>query len=186
MDTTPSKPLSNTTTMDFGIKPATADDMAEIAELTNKARAEMFPHLGPEWRAKRAETDAAIFEKTFFDHPQGAYLIARSAGKLIATIGYQHYDHRFLGLDLRAGDDVVEVVRLYVDPDWRRGGLASKLVAALVHSAREAGMKQLYLHTHPFLPGAIKFWERQGFTLLRVDVDDPVWQTTHMSRSLEE
>ncbi|KAJ0164494.1 hypothetical protein CTA2_862 [Colletotrichum tanaceti] len=196
-NTPPSKPpSSSTTTMDFGIKPATADDMAEIAALTNKARAEMFPHLGPAWRAKRAENDAAVFGATFFDHPHGRYLIARSAGKLIATIAYQHYDHRFPGLGLRAGggdddddddddDGVVEVVRLYVDPDWRRGGLASKLVAALARAATEAGLRQLYLHTHPFLPGAIKFWERQGFTLLRVDVDDPVWQTTHMSRSLE-
>jgi hypothetical protein len=37
----------------------------------------------------------------------------------------------------------------------------------------------LYLHTHPFLPGAIGFWERQGFAVVDVE-DDPVWHTTHM------
>ncbi|OHW99643.1 acetyltransferase [Colletotrichum incanum] len=171
--------------MDFIIKPAMADDIAEIAELTNKARAEMFPHQGHKWRAQKAEEDSASFQQTFIDHPQGAYLIARSEGKLVATVGYQHYDYRFSELALET-EGVVEVVRLYVDPDWRRGGLASKTVAVLVQIAKEAGFKQLYLHTHPFLPGAIKFWERQGFTLLRVDVDDLVWQTTHMSRSLRE
>ncbi|GKT59641.1 acetyltransferase [Colletotrichum tofieldiae] len=171
--------------MDFNIKPATVDDIAEIAKLTNKARAEMFPHLGQEWRAQKAEQDLATFQQTFIDQPERAYLTAHSEGKLVATVGYQHYDYRFSNLDLET-EGVVEVVRLYVDPDWRRGGLASKMFAALVQIAKEAGFKQLYLHTHPFLPGAIKFWERQGFALLRVDADDPVWQTTHMSRSLRE
>jgi hypothetical protein len=37
----------------------------------------------------------------------------------------------------------------------------------------------LYLHTHPFLPGALGFWERQGFRIVDVE-SDPVWRTTHM------
>ena len=37
----------------------------------------------------------------------------------------------------------------------------------------------LYQHTHPFLPGAIRFWEKQGFSLTDVETD-PVWNTTHM------
>ncbi|GKT44373.1 uncharacterized protein ColSpa_04554 [Colletotrichum spaethianum] len=170
--------------MDFNIKPATAGDTAEIMELSKKARAEMFPHLSQEWRAQKAEHDLAVFQQTFIDQPQGAFLIARSGNKLVATVGYQHYDYRFPAFHLN-NEGVVEVVRLYVDPDWRRGGLASKMVAVLVQIAKESGLKQLYLHTHPFLPGAIKFWERQGFTLLWVDVEDHVWQTTHMSRRLE-
>ncbi|KAK2010255.1 acetyltransferase [Colletotrichum eremochloae] len=170
--------------MDFSIKPVTVDDITEVAELTRKARVEMFPHLDQEWRAQRAEHDLATFQQTFIDDPQGAFLVARSGGKLVATVGYQDYDHRHQ-LDLET-EGIVEVVRLYVDPDWRRGGLASKMVATLVGTAEEAGIRHLYLHTHPFLPGAIQFWTRQGFTLLRVDVDDKVWQTTHMTRALEK
>ena len=41
----------------------------------------------------------------------------------------------------------------------------------------------MYLHTHPFLPGAIDFWLRQGFEVVDVDAD-PVWRTTHMQRIL--
>ncbi|AZE68210.1 acetyltransferase [Pseudomonas synxantha] len=44
-------------------------------------------------------------------------------------------------------------------------------------------MEVVYLHTHPFLPGAIDFWIRQGFEVVDVEAD-PVWQTTHMHRSL--
>ncbi|KAK2034721.1 acetyltransferase [Colletotrichum zoysiae] len=170
--------------MDFSIQPVTINDITDIAELTKKARVEMFPHMDQEWRTQRAKHDLETFQQTFVDHPQGAYLVARSGGKLVATVGYQEYDHRHqLGLET---EGIVEVVRLYVDPDWRRGGLASKMVATLVETAEEAGIRQLYLHTHPFLPGAIQFWTRQGFTLLRVDADDKVWQTTHMGRTLEK
>ncbi|OHF02947.1 acetyltransferase [Colletotrichum orchidophilum] len=171
--------------MDIRISPATVDEIPKILELTQKSRADMFPHLDEQWRAKKAEQDLATFKETFFNHPEGAFLIARSNDEIIATIGYQPYDHRFPELTVRP-DNVVEVVRLYVLPAWRRGGLASRLVSALEKTAREAGIKQLYLHTHPFLPGAIKFWERQGFVVLTVDLDDPVWQTTHMSRDLDE
>ncbi|KAK1978474.1 acetyltransferase [Colletotrichum cereale] len=170
--------------MDFSIKPVTIDDIIDIAKLTQKARVEMFPHVDQEWHAQRAKDDLATFQQTFIDHPNGGYLVARSGGKLVATVGYQDYDHRHqLGLET---EGIVEVVRLYVDPDWRRGRLASKMVATLVETAEEAGIRQLYLHTHQFLPGAIQFWTRQGFTLLRVDVDDKAWQTTHMIRTLEK
>jgi len=41
----------------------------------------------------------------------------------------------------------------------------------------------VYLHTHPFLPGAIDFWGRQGFEIVDVE-DDPAWCTTPMQRYL--
>ncbi|GLX90853.1 hypothetical protein Pfra02_34210 [Pseudomonas fragi] len=39
------------------------------------------------------------------------------------------------------------------------------------------------LHTPLFLPGAVDFWRRQGFTLTDIE-HDPVWHTTHMERRL--
>lgn len=38
----------------------------------------------------------------------------------------------------------------------------------------------MYLHTHPFLPGAIRFWEKQAFDIIGVDEEDEVWRTHHM------
>ncbi|MNP68286.1 hypothetical protein D3C76_1642210 [compost metagenome] len=57
------------------------------------------------------------------------------------------------------------------------------MFAALRQAAEQAGVECLYLHTHPFLPGAIAFWERQGFVVIDVE-QDPVWQTTHMQLRL--
>ena len=95
-----------------------------------------------------------------------------------ATIGYLPYDGRFPQLDYR-GRKVVEVVRLFVLPAHRRAGLAAQLYRALLALAQADGVQLVYLHTHPFLPGAIEFWQRQGFEIIEVDAD-PVWQTTHM------
>ena len=94
------------------------------------------------------------------------------------AIGYLPYDHRFRQLDYR-GQKVVEVVRLFVLPAYRRSGLAGELYRALRELALQDQVQVLYLHTHPFLPGAIAFWQRQGFEIIDVDAD-PVWQTTHM------
>lgn len=113
---------------------------------------------------------------------EGVFLVAHDQSRLVAGIGYLPYDHRFAQLDYRARR-TVEVVRLFVAPEYRRHGLAGALFAALREKAREAGVEWLYLHTHPFLPGAIGFWEGQGFGIVDVE-EDPVWRTTHMHRAV--
>lgn len=80
---------------------------------------------------------------------------------------------------------IVEVVRLFVLPEYRRYGLAASLFRALRNHATVSGVHYMYLHTHPFLPGAIRFWEKQGFHLTRVDEEDEVWQSHHMQMKLE-
>ncbi|KAL4731791.1 hypothetical protein ACLX1H_000782 [Fusarium chlamydosporum] len=168
---------------DITIRDATVDDIPELIDSITKARAEMFPFLDQTTSGELAQKELQNFKNNHIEHPLGAFVTARSQGRLIATIGYAPYDGRFPFLHLES-DNVVEVVRLYVQPEWRRAGLASKLFDRLLETARLANVKQLYLHTHPFLPNAIGFWERNGFMIMSVE-DDPVWQTTHMSRLLE-
>jgi len=68
-------------------------------------------------------------------------------------------------------------------PAFRGFGLASRLYRALEAQARADEVQMMYLHTHPFLPGAIDFWRRQGFEVVDIE-SDPVWQTTHLQRQL--
>ncbi|MCI0911309.1 GNAT family N-acetyltransferase [Pseudomonas putida] len=151
------------------------DAIDEVVAFVDKARRELFPMLAHSPLPK----DLADFEATYLDG-DGHFLEARDNGTLIATIGYLPYDHRFHQLDYH-GKRVVEIVRLFVLPGYRRNGLAAALFQALREHAVEAGVDCLYLHTHPFLPGAIRFWERQGFVVVDVE-DDPVWLTTHMEQ----
>ncbi|MBF6028531.1 GNAT family N-acetyltransferase [Pseudomonas sp. P115] len=142
-----------------------------------QARAELFPKLS----AAGMPDDLAQFEATYLQG-DGRFLLARNDGQIVAAIGYLPYDQRFPQLDYQ-GRKTVEVVRLFVLPAFRRFGLAGQLYRALEALAQGDGVEVMYLHTHPFLPGAIDFWVRQGFEVVDVEAD-PVWQTTHMQRLL--
>jgi GNAT superfamily N-acetyltransferase len=159
------------------IQPPDHDRISEVVAFIDSARRELFPMLADSPLPK----DLAHFAETYLEG-QGHFLEARDCGRLIAGIGYLPYDHRFAQLDYH-GRRVVEVVRLFVLPEYRRHGLAAALFAALREHARCAAVECLYLHTHPFLPGAIRFWERQGFAMIDVE-DDPLWRTTHMEHWL--
>lgn len=172
--------MATNSTDNVEITLATSAEIPAIVDFLGKARADMFPFLDDAALAKSAENTLATFEKTFINHPEGCFLVARIDGRLVATIGYVAYDDRFP--QLRLGPKrVVEVVKLYVEPAWRRSGLGSKMFESVRNQAQTAGIEQLYLHTHPFLPGAIGFWERLGFAVIHID-EDPVWHTTHMLR----
>ena len=155
------------------------EDVPFVIDFVLRARADIFPMLDP----TVMPADLAQFARVYSEEGGGRFLIARRDGEIVAAIGYLPYDGRFAQLDY-GQSKVVEIVRLFVLPEFRRSGLASQIYLALEASAREQGIDVLYLHTHPFLPGAIGFWERQGFRIVDVE-SDPVWQTTHMERGVQ-
>ncbi|MGF6097698.1 N-acetyltransferase family protein [Pseudomonas sp. 18175] len=159
------------------IQPVVAVDIPEVLDFVLQARAELFPKLS----AAGMPDDLAQFEATYLKG-DGRFLVARNDGQIVAAIGYLPYDQRFSQLNYQ-GRKTVEVVRLFVLPAFRRFGLAGELYRALEAMAQVDGVEVMYLHTHPFLPGAIDFWVRQGFEVVDVE-EDPVWQTTHMQRRL--
>lgn len=163
-----------TATSPVYIAQATAEDIDEAIGFVMAARAEIFPMLD----SRVLPADLQRFAQIYVQGEAGAFWLARCAGEIVAAVGYLPYDHRFAQLDYR-GVRTVEIVRLFVAPAFRRCGLAARLCSRLREHAISQGVEVLYLHTHPFLPGAIRFWERQGFTVTDVE-RDPVWQTTHM------
>ena len=163
--------------MGVSIRAVKAADIPEVLSFALQARDELFPTLS----ATGIPHDLAQFEAVYLQGG-GQFLIARADGQIVAAVGYRPYDGRFPQLDYQ-GSKTVEVVRLYVRPAFRRLGLAGRLYRSLQALARADGVEVMYLHTHPFLPGAIKFWRRQGFAIVDVE-DDPVWRTTHMERAL--
>ena len=155
------------------------EDIAAAVDFVMCSRAQIFPMLD----AAEVPADLAAFAAVYLADGGGRFLVAREAGRVVASIAYRPYDRRFAQLDY-AGRQVVEIVRLFVLPQYRGAGLASALYRALAAEAQRAAVQMLYLHTHPFLPGAIEFWRRQGFAIVDVEAD-PVWQTTHMELALQ-
>ena len=159
--------------MSVSIEAVQAADIPQVLSFALQARDELFPTLS----ATGVPQDLAQFEAIYLKGG-GRFLIARAEGEIVAAVGYRPYDGRFPQLNYQ-GRKTVEVVRLYVLPACRRLGLAGQLYRALEALARVDGVQVMYLHTHPFLPGAIDFWRRQGFEVVDVEAD-PIWQTTHM------
>lgn len=159
------------------IRAVTTADIPEVLAFVLEARAELFPKLD----ATGMPADLAHFEAIYVQG-DGQFLVACDQGQIVAAIGYLPYDGRFPQLNYQ-GEKTVEVVRLFVLPAFRRLGLARALYLALEAQAKADRVAVMYLHTHPFLPGAIDFWLRQGFEVVDVDAD-PVWRTTHMQRTL--
>ena len=163
--------------MSVSIEAVQAADIPQVLSFALLARDELFPTLS----ATGVPHDLAQFEAIYLEG-SGRFLIARAEGRIVAAVAYRPYDGRFPQLNYQ-GRKTVEVVRLYVLPAVRRLGLAGRLYRSLEALARADGIEVMYLHTHPFLPGAIDFWQRQGFEVVDVEAD-PIWQTTHMHQLL--
>ncbi|WP_300689445.1 GNAT family N-acetyltransferase [Chryseobacterium sp.] len=147
----------------------------EVLPYVMEFRRQLYPLLDPLIVPK----DLVNFEQNYIQSPTGAFLQARTAaGKLIGVIGMMPYDYRFSHLNIDE-ETTVEVARLFVNPEYRRTGIASRLFQELVIAAQQKHIRRLYLHTHPFLQGAYDYWLKQEFKLLK-SCYEGTYPTLHM------
>ncbi|EHO08303.1 hypothetical protein HMPREF9714_02326 [Myroides odoratimimus CCUG 12901] len=153
----------------------------DIKEYVKAFRKGLFPMLD----STIVPQDLLYFEQTYLLHPHGCFLQARDHDdNIMGVIGMMPYDYRFDYLDYR-DNRTVEVARLFVEPAYRRTGLATKLFNALLEVAKEKGIEMLYLHTHPFLTGAFEYWQKQGFQLIKTTMYGE-FETLHMDRTVRD
>lgn len=147
----------------------------EVLPYVMEFRRQLYPLLDPLIIPK----DLVNFEQNYLQSSTGAFLQARTAdGKLIGAIGMMPYDYRFPHLNIDE-ETTVEVARLFVNPEYRRSGIATRLFQELVNIAKQKNIKRLYLHTHPFLQGAYDYWLQQDFRLLK-SCYEGTYPTLHM------
>ncbi|MBO0997517.1 GNAT family N-acetyltransferase [Bacillus sp. SD075] len=146
-----------------------------------RIRKEIFPMLSQD----KLPPDLLHFKKHYIQRGNSTVYAARiHDGTLIGTIGIYPYDGRFDQLiDVYNHTHTAEIVKCYIDSKYRRLGIGTTLFKKALKFSMDAGYQNLYLHTHPFLPGAISFWENQGFEI-RLAEEDAIWKTVHMDRNL--
>jgi predicted GNAT family acetyltransferase len=65
------------------------------------------------------------------------------------------------------GDGIVEIKRVYVEPAFRRRGLAQLIMGALEESAARAGHRSVLLNTGLRQPEALELYARLGYRDVR-------------------
>lgn len=103
--------------------------------------------LFPEIYHGQIPKDLQNFEQHYVHDPLGCFITVKDKNRIIGTIAYRAYDHRF---DLNLPSNTVEVVKLFVLPEYRRKGIATQLCKMLFSHAQKNEITTLYLHTHPF------------------------------------
>ena len=102
---------------------------------------------------------------------------------IVATAGFRAYDKDYdLFRGIYTKDNTASIWRLMVDKDYRRHGLARRLVAEMEDFARGEGYERIYLHTHRYLEAAPAFWKALGYEIT-VQEDD-YDETNHMVKNL--
>lgn len=163
------------------ITSVTEQQIEEVVAYVKKCRQLLFPMLDH----SIVPRDLTAFKETYLTNTQGCFLQARNQeGHILGVIGMLAYDHRFDYLNYK-NQSTVEVVRLYIEPPYRKKGLATQLFETLLQQARKNSIECLYLHTHPFLTGALEYWQKQGFELITTSIDGE-FTTLHMNRSLSD
>jgi len=156
-------------------------DYSLVIDFVMKMRKELFPMLDHE----KLPQDLLHFENYYIQPNHAAFFtVVAEDGNIIGSIGVIPYDGRFHQLnETYPLTKAAEIVKCYIDPNYRRFGIGTELSKIATSFSCDAGYHSLYLHTHPFLPGAIPFWKSQGYKEILAE-DDPVWQTLHMVKTL--
>ncbi|WP_342551531.1 GNAT family N-acetyltransferase [Paenibacillus sp. FSL R7-0652] len=160
------------------VRPVQSHEIEEAIEFAMRVRGEVFPMIDPSVLPK----DFQQFTEHYLHREDAVFLIARlgEAG-IVGSIGIVPYDGRIEVIKGRYSDNAAaEIVKCYVDPAYRRYGIGSLLVQELGRIVTKMRYTTLYLHTHRFLPGAVDFWERQGFTFIAEEQNE--WQIVHMDK----
>ena len=85
--------------------------------------------------------------------PQGCLLAARAAaGPLAGAVGLRPFD-----------DEVCEMKRLFVRPDWRGRGVGRRLATAVIDAARDRGYARMRLDTLAGLTAGLELYRSLGF-----------------------
>ncbi len=166
---------------DYTIKKVQENDSLQVIDFMMRIRREIFPMLPKD----QLPADLLHFQSFYLQRKSAILYAAYSqAGQVLGTIGVCPYDGRFSQLQTFYRHwPTAEIVKCYVDPLARRLGIGTRLFREALQFCHDVGYQKLYLHTHPFLPGAIPFWQAKGFEERWME-DDPVWQTLHMDMKL--
>lgn len=106
----------------------------------------------------------------FSKERRGAFLLVRDEEQRIVAAGglygLQNKPATATRLQDRYRDavNVCQIVRVYLEPHWRRKGMGGAIVSALEGTARDLCYVTSYLHADAQTPETLGFWRSQGYS----------------------
>src|SRR5882724_13239953 len=101
--------------------------------------------------------------------PSGRLLIADAAGCIALR---------------RLDDEICEMKRLFVRPEFRGSGLGRRLALAILDGARAAGYRRIRLDTLPQMGAAHQLYESLGFSEIGPYRHNPIAGTRFLEKAL--
>jgi GNAT superfamily N-acetyltransferase len=112
-----------------------------------------------------------------------AIFVAYDGDKIVATAAIRAYDKDYeFFRGIYPKENTASIWRLMVDENYRRHGLARKLIGKIESFSKLEGYSKIYLHTHRYLDAALPFWKSLGYKI--VLEEDDYDETTHMEKCL--
>jgi GNAT superfamily N-acetyltransferase len=141
------------------IRPFAAADAPAVRALfiaVNRALAP--PHLRDAFEDYIVRSLAAEIDRIadYYGGPRSGFWVAEADGTLAGMFGLEP-----------AGDDALELRRMYVDPGLRRRGVARRMLAAAEAEAARRGATRLELSTSELQSEALALYRGAGYVLLR-------------------
>lgn len=130
--------------------------------------------LNEEYRARYGPIPDEVLPTAEFEAPDGAFIVLLDDdGATVAGGGIRRYN-----------DNSCEVKRVWTHADYRRQGLAIRVLAELEDIARELGYERVRLETGPAQPEAQALYRRLGYQKIETYGQYP--QATGFERVLSE
>lgn len=137
-------------------------ETVEIVEFEPKFAGD-FGRLNYEWIEKYFAVER--HDREILDHPQeyviergGQIFMAVADGNAVGTVAM-----------IPAGDDVLELTKMSVAPEFRGRGIANLLMKASIEYAAAAGARTVFLESHRKLETAIALYRKFGFVETPLD-----------------
>jgi GNAT superfamily N-acetyltransferase len=113
----------------------------------------LIERVQQEYVVRYGGRDAAVVDPAEFSPPLGCFLVAEVDGVPAGCGGWR-----------ARGNAVAELKRMYVEPAFRRQGIAALVLAELERSAVAAGHRHLLLNSGDRQPEALALYARAGYT----------------------
>jgi GNAT superfamily N-acetyltransferase len=142
--------VSTVSVRPFQIRTATPGDMDQLCQLAS----ELLMNIHAEGNADDARR---VFQHIMNSADRGRVVVAESKGALCGY-AYASYEWR---AEFRG--ETMDIVALFVSPHWRGKGVGGGLIAALLETARERGIRRVSAEVHPGNSAIERTLDSSGF-----------------------